>query len=54
MVRALQRAVEAFADKDRWRAMMKAGMASDFSWDRSAGEYIRVFERAIKARRGEA
>ncbi|MBU2548112.1 MAG: glycogen synthase GlgA [Proteobacteria bacterium] len=48
---AVRRALEAFRNPDRWRAVMLAGMAEDFSWDRSALEYIEVFEKAVEARR---
>lgn len=51
-VRAVRRAVDAYYNPERWQAMMLAGMAEDFSWNRSAREYLGVFEKAIDARRG--
>jgi starch synthase len=30
--------------------MMKRGMAQDFSWDKPAVEYVRVYERTIQNR----
>lgn len=51
LVRAVKRAVEAFHNKDKWKAMMIRGMEQDFSWDRSAREYISVFEKALETRR---
>ena len=42
---ALHAAREAFADSERWRAIMLAGMAKDFSWKVSAAEYARLYER---------
>jgi starch synthase len=42
---ALARAVEAFADPDRWRALQRRGMARDFSWDRSAFAYEDLYRR---------
>jgi starch synthase len=51
MVRAVRRAVDAYKNRDTWRAMMLRGMAEDFSWDRSAREYINVFEKALERRR---
>lgn len=47
---ALQRALAAFPDKDRWTKMMQRGMAQDFSWDKPAQEYVRVYERVIQNR----
>jgi starch synthase len=45
LVGALRAAREAFADAEGWRATMLAGMAKDFSWNVSAGEYGRLYER---------
>ncbi|MFN7994503.1 MAG: glycogen synthase GlgA [Bryobacteraceae bacterium] len=42
---ALRAARAAFADQDGWRSMMLAGMAKDFSWRVSAGQYARLYER---------
>jgi starch synthase len=48
---ALQRALTLFADRKRWRALQIAGMLVDHSWDVSAREYVRIYERAMAARR---
>ncbi len=53
MVRAVRRAVETYHNPESWTAMMMAGMAQDFSWDRSAREYIKIFELAMASRRRE-
>ncbi|MBN2060549.1 MAG: glycogen synthase GlgA [Deltaproteobacteria bacterium] len=45
MVRAIKRALKAFNNKKQWNAMMKAGMSMDFSWHRSANEYINLFRK---------
>jgi starch synthase len=42
---ALRSAREAFADTEAWQAIMLAGMAKDFSWNVSAAEYARLYER---------
>jgi starch synthase len=47
---ALQRALAAFRDKKMWTAIMQHGMTQDFSWDKPAEEYVRVYERAIMNR----
>jgi starch synthase len=46
----LQRALALFADRAKWQALQLAGMLADHSWDRSAREYVRMYERAIGAR----
>lgn len=52
MLRALKRAVKLFHDKDKWRRLMLNGMAQDWSWDRSAREYVDIYEAAM-SRRGK-
>jgi starch synthase len=46
----LKRALTVFSDRARWRALQSAGMAEDHSWDRSAQEYVKIYERAITTR----
>jgi len=41
------RALDCYADPARWQAMMRRGMAHDFSWERSVGEYLEVYRRAL-------
>jgi starch synthase len=48
---ALERALAAFKDRREWRALQRAGMKQDLSWDRSAREYVRIYGRAMKAAR---
>jgi starch synthase len=47
---ALHRALNAFHNKKEWIAIMKRGMAQDFSWSSPAKEYERVYERVIQNR----
>jgi starch synthase len=47
----ISRARTLFADKPAWRKLQRNGMQRDWSWTRSAREYIRVYERAIAGRR---
>jgi len=47
---ALKRALGTFRNKTEWTEMMKRGMAQDFSWDKPAKEYERVYERVIQNR----
>jgi starch synthase len=44
---ALRRALEVFQDRKKWRALQAAGMKQDHSWDRSAREYVKIYDRAI-------
>jgi starch synthase len=44
---ALSRALEAYRDKEAWRALQIRGMESDFSWAASARAYVDLYRRAI-------
>jgi starch synthase len=44
---ALDRALEAFGDRDAWIRLMGNGMEKDFSWDRSAAAYVEAYRRAM-------
>jgi len=47
LLEALVRALVLYRDRPAWRTLQLAGMQEDFSWDRSAQEYVRIYERAI-------
>lgn len=43
---ALEKALDVYYEnKSLWRAMQKNGMKSDFSWRKSAGEYLRLYKK---------
>ncbi len=46
----IDRALEAFQDKEGWAQLMRNGMAQDYAWSASAMEYVRVYEEAAKLR----
>ena len=48
------RARSLYADKPAWRRLQRTGMQRDWSWKRSADEYLRVYERAIARQRRES
>jgi starch synthase len=45
--RQIDRAVEMFRDKRRWAKLVRTGMQKDFSWGRSAAEYMQVYRKAL-------
>ena len=51
---ALGAALAAYPNKKIWTRLQKNGMRTDFSWDRSAGEYVKMYERLLphKAAKG--
>jgi len=46
----IKQAVQAFRDQSSWQTLMRNGMNKDFSWNASAKEYVRVYDRARQAR----
>ena len=44
-------ALAAYPNKKVWTRLQKNGMRADFSWDRSAAEYVKVYKRVIGRRR---
>ncbi|HEY1771642.1 MAG TPA: glycogen synthase GlgA [Gammaproteobacteria bacterium] len=47
----VRRAVETAKQPSLWRQMMMTAMDEDFSWERSAQAYVKVYESALKTRR---
>jgi len=45
---AVIRASELYRQKKEWRRLMERAMAKDFSWERSAKEYVKLFEMALR------
>jgi starch synthase len=51
LVGAVERALAAFKDPDRWKALQRRGMQQDHSWDASAAEYVKVYVATLTAGR---
>ena len=47
---AVRKAVGVFRKKEAWTMLMRRAMAKDFSWGKSAPEYVEVYERAARGR----
>jgi starch synthase len=47
LLATLRRALKVFKDQPAWRALQRAGMAEDHSWDRSAREYVKIYDWAV-------
>jgi starch synthase len=42
---AVRRGINLYREQsDAWRGLVRAGMTADWSWDRSAAEYVRLYE----------
>ncbi|WJW66737.1 glycogen synthase [Candidatus Chlorohelix allophototropha] len=44
------RALETYKNREVWHKLMERDMQRDYSWDSSAVEYVKTFQRAIKLR----
>jgi starch synthase len=47
LVGAVARAMAAYADRERWSAIVQRAMAADFSWRGPALEYVAAYEGLI-------
>ena len=55
LLETVRRATHVYAeDPVRWLAMMKRGMARDYSWDHAASEYAAVYQRSVSLRSSQA
>jgi len=43
----MSRASEAFRFKDQWHTLQQRGMRENFSWDKSAVEYVRMYQEIL-------
>jgi starch synthase len=54
LLATVDRALEVWKEPALWRRVQANGMRCDFTWERSARDYIKVYRRAIAARAGES
>ena len=48
MLHAIRRAIGGYRDKEGWAILRRRAMECDFSWGRSANEYIRLYKELLK------
>ncbi|MBR3956197.1 MAG: glycogen synthase GlgA [Clostridia bacterium] len=48
MLHCIRRAIGGYADKEGWAILRKRAMECDYSWKRSANDYIRLYKSLIK------
>jgi starch synthase len=53
MMAAIAEALAVYSDTDRWRALIVRGMSQDWSWDRSARQYMQIYQSIRSKRRPE-
>lgn len=52
LLETLRTAVALYRQPDHWRRLVRNGMACDFSWDRSATEYVALYQQIVARRTG--
>jgi starch synthase len=45
---AIRSAFKVFAEREKWQAIQRAGMAQDFSWENSATKYLELYQSLLK------
>ena len=50
MLLTIKHALQAYRDQTSWQALMRNGMNKDFSWNASAREYGKIYERVKQMR----
>lgn len=49
MISALERAVNLYQQKDGWKKLIQNAMTADFSWERSAREYLCLYKKILSS-----
>ena len=47
MLDAIERALSVYKDKEKWAGLVTRSMKEDFSWEKSAQEYVELYKKAI-------
>ena len=53
-LKTIKSALELLKDPRKWVEIQKRAMAQDFSWDRSARQYVEVYENVLAAKKALA
>lgn len=52
MIAAIKEALRCYKKPSLWKRVLSEGMREDFSWNRSAKKYIKLYQNALKIKRG--
>ena len=52
LLQAIKKTLECYRKKDIWKEIMEAGLREDFSWERAAKRYFRLYEKTLEKKRG--
>jgi starch synthase len=48
LMAAIKTGIKAYANREQWQNLQRAGMAQDFSWEASAQEYLKLYQSLVK------
>ncbi len=48
LLRAIRRGIKVYENRELWRKLQRQAMAEDFSWDRSARQYLGVYRKLLQ------
>ena len=48
LVSAIKTGLKTLPDREKWQSIQRAGMATDFSWESSAREYLKLYQSLVK------
>jgi starch synthase len=51
---AIKRALAVYVNEKAWKHVVANGMAADFSWERSAADYLQLYRQVIGVRAAAA
>jgi starch synthase len=54
LVACLRRALAVYGEKKRWNTLVQNGMKQNFSWEQSAKEYVKLYQKAMKKKQESA
>lgn len=46
-LKAIERAIFSFKNEKKWKLMIKKAMEKDFSWEKSAKEYFKIYQKLV-------
>ena len=50
LIECVRRALAVYNDRTKWKRLMRNGMKQNFSWERSAKDYVKVYRKAMRKR----
>jgi len=54
MIKAIEKALKFYNDRDGWANMVRNAMSQDFSWNHSAKEYIAIYKKTLSENKGKS